>query len=107
MSTILLVLVTCSDEKAACQLAAGLLREQLAACVLIDQVRSFYTWQDVLQDEPEYRLVIKSLPVHESAVRQYLEVAHPYEVPAIISWHAVANEPYALWVSEAVQNKTR
>src|SRR6476660_8785053 len=60
---ILSVTTTVSSLETAKTLAREILARKLAACVQLDQkVMSLYRWKGELCEEPEVRLVIKSLP---------------------------------------------
>jgi periplasmic divalent cation tolerance protein len=80
-------------------MARSLVERKLAACAQISEIQSFYTWNDTLHDEKEFRILFKSTndayPAIEAAIREL----HTYALPAI---HAVAFEqvyaPYAAWM---------
>jgi len=66
--------------------------------VQIDEgVTSLYRWQGELCEEPEVRLVIKSLPGCEAALQALFARHHPYQVPQFLAQHMSANPAYADW----------
>ena len=79
-----LVTVTCGSRSDAEDLAAGLLRKRLAACVQLSEITSFYEWKGTLHKDPEVLMLIKTrqdiYPMLESHVVRH----HPYEVPEIV-----------------------
>ena len=96
---ILIVTTTVGSAADAERLAREILARRLAACVQVDGgLRSFYRWQGQLCDEPEWRLVIKTLPAHAGALRALLGELHPYELPQFTAWTAQASTDYAAWV---------
>jgi periplasmic divalent cation tolerance protein len=95
---ILSVTTTVSSQAAARALAREILDQRLAACVQIDAgIMSLYRWQGKLCEEPEARLVIKTLPGFESALRALFSRHHPYEVPQFLAQRMRATPAYADW----------
>ncbi len=99
IDALLLVMTTVSTEDVARRIASALVEQHLVACAQISPVESIYRWQDQLQQEKEWRLVLKTTVSHYTAVEVALLNMHPYDLPAIYSV-PVTNElgPYADWV---------
>ena len=93
------VWTTTSSVDEARNIAQELVSRRLAACVQISEIESFYIWEDAVQNEPEYRLVIKTTVELYSDVEGAIRELHSYELPAIYSFamHQVYG-PYADWV---------
>jgi periplasmic divalent cation tolerance protein len=95
------VITTVATRAQAQALARALVERKLAACAQISEIESFYTWNDTVVHEPEFRLLFKTVaeryPALEAAIREH----HGYELPAI---HAIALEPvfalYAQWIAD-------
>lgn len=86
------------------RLAGALVQERLAACVQIDAgVRSFYRWKGQLCDEPELRLVIKTLPGMAATLQAFMARHHPYELPQFLAVPMRASAAYAQWVRDEVR----
>ncbi|MDB5875236.1 MAG: periplasmic divalent cation tolerance protein-like protein [Ramlibacter sp.] len=84
-----------ADAKA---LAREILSQRLAACVQIDPgLTSLYRWNGTLCEEPEVRLVIKSLPACEPALLALFASHHPYEVPQFLVAPMRASGAYGQW----------
>jgi periplasmic divalent cation tolerance protein len=95
---ILSVTTTVSSVEDAKALAREILAQRLAACVQIEQgLVSLYRWQGQLCEEPEVRLVIKSLPGCEPALQALFAGHHPYEVPQFLATRMSASAGYAQW----------
>jgi len=96
---LLAVYTTVGDLEHAREIARDLVERKLAACAQIEAIESFYVWAGVLQNEPEYRILLKTTESRYAAVEAAIRELHPYELPAI---HAIAVEhvyaPYATWV---------
>lgn len=96
---ILVVTTTVASVPQAQALAREILAARLAACVqLEDGLTSFYRWEGRLCEEPEVRLVIKTLPQHASALHTLLAALHPYELPQFAAVRMKASDAYFDWV---------
>jgi periplasmic divalent cation tolerance protein len=84
-------------------MARSLVERKLAACAQISENQSFYTWNDTLHDEKEFRILFKSTSDTYPAAEAAILELHTYALPAI---HAVALErvypPYAAWMERKV-----
>jgi periplasmic divalent cation tolerance protein len=82
-------------------IARALVERRLAACAQIEPIESVYVWKDEVQQEREFRLLVKTTAARYDAVEAAIRALHPYELPAI---YAVETErafgPYAAWVQE-------
>jgi periplasmic divalent cation tolerance protein len=100
---ILTVTTTVGSLEAAQALAREILANRLAACVQIeDRLTSFYPWKGALCEEPELRLVIKTLPAHDAALQLLFAKHHPYELPQFTAVRMTASDSYFEWVRAEV-----
>lgn len=96
---ILIVTTTVGSEADASRLARAIVERRLAACVQVEPgLRSFYWWQGRLCEEPEWRLVLKTLPGLADGLRAFLDEEHPYDVPQFTAWLSRGSAGYAGWV---------
>lgn len=97
--TLLIGWTTVDSEAAAQALAKGLVESELAACVQIDAgVQSVYRWEDKVQSEREWRLMVKFAAARSSDVLAYIEANHPYDVPEWVTVRAEDVAPaYLKW----------
>ena len=83
------------------RIAQAVVERRLAACAQITEIESFYRWQGAVQNDKEYRILIKTTDAQYAAVEAAIRELHSYELPAI---YAVAFEqtyaPYADWIRE-------
>ncbi len=79
-----MILVTCSNESDARQLASALVKSKMAACAQIHPVTSIYTWKDQVHTDPEFRLMIKTKSSLYNEVEAFILERHDYEVPQIV-----------------------
>ena len=100
---IVTVTTTVGSPDDATALARQILDRRLAACVQVDLgVTSHYRWKGELCEEPELRLVIKTLAGCESALQALFAAHHPYELPQFVAVAGRASAEYAQWVRAAV-----
>ena len=106
--SIRLVLVTTPDSNTAELIANTLLEKELAACVNIyPGLRSLYRWEDKIQDDGEFLMMIKT---RSELVNDHLipliQKLHPYQVPEIISLPVVGGaESYLNWIVSETSGK--
>ncbi len=100
---IVVVYVTAPPEKAP-ELARALIERRLAACVnIIPGVRSIYSWEDDIQDDPEALMMIKTTSAGFALLRAAVVELHPYDVPEVICVPITeAHSPYQDWLVGAV-----
>lgn len=71
----------------------------MAACAQISEIESFYTWNGVVQNEKEFRVLFKTTNARYEAVETAIVELHAYKLPAI---HAFSLEhiypPYGEWI---------
>lgn len=103
-NSVLLVLTTVANRADANRLARAMVEQRLAACAQISVIDSVYRWQDQVQAEGEFRLLLKTTSDRYPALELALRAAHPYELPAIVALpcSAVSTE-FADWVRAEVQ----
>jgi len=100
---ILSVTTTVGSLPAAQALAREIVAQRLAACVQIEPgLSSVYRWKDEVCEEPEVRLVIKTLPGREPALQALFAAHHPYELPQFAAVPMQASEAYSQWVRAEV-----
>jgi len=101
---ILSVTTTVGSIEDAQRLARELVQRRLAACVQVEApLQSHYRWQGQQHEEPEVRLVLKTLPACEDALLAFFAERHPYDVPQFLACTMRASEAYAQWARAEVQ----
>lgn len=95
------VLSTAGSADEAALLARTALQRNLAACVQVYPIRSFYMWQGAMQDDPEYLLLFKTRQSTYSELEACIRETHSYEVPEIILLPIAQGLPeYLAWLHE-------
>ena len=99
---LLAVFTTVATREEARKIASAVVERQLVACAQISEIESIYAWKGAVQQEPEFRLLIKTTEPQYSAVESVIRALHSYELPAIFAIEVEhAFGPYASWVQEA------
>jgi periplasmic divalent cation tolerance protein len=90
---------TIGTAAAANVLARSMIEKQLAICVQIDgPITSLYRWEDEIQSETEFRLMVKFLSDQAGPLETHILTAHPYENPEWISAEVThVTEKYLSW----------
>ncbi|HHW09138.1 MAG TPA: divalent-cation tolerance protein CutA [Firmicutes bacterium] len=98
MGCIAVVTTTASLEEARA-IGRALVERGLAACVNISEIESFYVWEEAVQNEKEYRLVIKTTEERYRDVESAIKDMHSYTLPAIYAFDLkYVYEPYVEWI---------
>jgi periplasmic divalent cation tolerance protein len=105
MTDKIVVLSTCDSEEQAARLARHLVEQRLAACVnILPQVRSFFRWNEKVEDSGEWMLAIKSRRDLFPALRAEIAKMHSYDVPEIIALPVVeGSEAYLGWLEHQLK----
>jgi periplasmic divalent cation tolerance protein len=102
-----LVLTTASSEAEATAIAQTLVQEKLAACVNLVPLRSIYIWQDQLQQEPEWQLIIKTTLDRFLDLQERILALHSYEIPEILAIPVQSgSSSYLAWMSAQVNGRS-
>lgn len=99
---IAVVTTTVAQQDEARRLAQGAVQARHAACVQVEPIASHYVWNGQQCEEPEWRLVCKTLPEAVPALLAWLRAAHGYEVPQLLVRTDMATDDYADWVRQQV-----
>jgi len=99
-----LILSTAATHDEAARIAQELVAEQLAACVQLSPIESWYRWQGKVEHGPETRLHIKTMAHLADAVMQRLTALNSYEVPeAIVIAVENGSKDYLDWIEASVR----
>lgn len=97
------VFVTAESEAQARSIASALVKEKYAACVSLMPVHSVYTWENEVQSDPEWQLLIKTDLAYYSQLETRINELHSYDVPEIIALPIQSGlAPYLNWIGETV-----
>ncbi|RYE06631.1 MAG: divalent-cation tolerance protein CutA [Rickettsiaceae bacterium] len=85
MSNICLILTTTDNKIVAENIASKLVEKNLAKCVQIDRVSSYFRWENKISVTEEFRLTIKTQAKNYLSIEEYIIKNHNYQLPQIIS----------------------
>lgn len=101
MTPLIAVLTTVGSEADARRMARALVEQRLAACVQISRIDSVYRWEGAVQEEPEWRLLVKAPASRWDELHRAVRALHPYELPALFALPvSQADEAYVQWVED-------
>ena len=101
-----IVLTTTASQQQAETLARQIVQARLGACVQIQSVKSFYSWQGALRAEPECQLAIKTRGDRFAALAQFISAQHPYDTPEIVQIPITAgSSDYLRWLDAGTQSQ--
>ncbi|WP_341787934.1 divalent-cation tolerance protein CutA [Rickettsia endosymbiont of Cantharis rufa] len=96
-----LILTTTNDLQIAEKIASILLESNIAACIQIDDVKSYFRWCGRVTLETEYKLVIKAKTSNYNGIENKLLVIHNYELPQIIKINIDCGlQKYLEWIDQ-------
>ena len=100
----LAVYTTIDQRDAARQIARTVVERRLAACVHISEIESFYSWNQAIQNDVEFRITFKTTASNFGALKQAIHELHSYDVPAIYAIQLDnIDEHYAAWIKANVE----
>lgn len=96
---------TTDSQSSANELAASVVEQQLAACVnIIPGITSVYHWDNNIQRDQEWLLLIKTTNEMSEQLKEVILKAHPYDSPELISVDVTDGLPaYLQWVQDTVK----
>lgn len=108
MSAYILCLVTIDDLDKAAFIARTLVEKKLVACVnILPQIRSIYTWNGEICDDPERLMIMKTRQDLFGELQAEIKELHPYDVPEIIAVNIDHGLPdYFQWIYESTKTTT-
>jgi periplasmic divalent cation tolerance protein len=93
------VIITGPDEGWLVGFTRQLVSDRLAACGQHSQIRSVYTWEGEVQDEPETRLALHTRSSLVPAIVERTQRQHPYDVPCVLAVPISHSNPdYQAWI---------
>ena len=109
MNTIAVMTTTDSVDEAR-SIATALVERKLAACVHVSSIQSFYTWQGSVQNDDEFRVLVKTTDARYADVEAAILELHSYDLPAIDDLTVATDRPgftksfapYSEWVADCV-----
>lgn len=92
--------VTHASQKEAQKIIDLLVRDKYIACANVFPIRSFYIWNEAVQDDDEVVSLLKTNARNVEKCIKKVEELHPYDTPCILHYSLQANKAYADWIDE-------
>jgi periplasmic divalent cation tolerance protein len=93
------VMTTVSNKEQAEKLARTVLEARLAACVQIQDITSYYWWDEKINRDAEQLLFLKTTADKYQALEAHLIANHSYDTPEILRLPVEAGfEKYLNWM---------
>ena len=97
----IMIYTTLPDEAVTKKISRILVEENLVACVNFFSIRSVYKWENKLNEDQEYALIMKTRTYLYKDVEKKLKELHPYKVPAIVCYEIKNGlKDYLSWIKE-------
>lgn len=106
-NAIIIILTTVSSRKEGESIAEKLVEAKMAACVnILPKMTSIYRWDNKINKENEFLLLIKTAEYLEQKVYDFIRVNHSYEVPEIITLNIKnIDKKYSDWLNSSIKPK--
>ncbi len=79
-----IIQTTCSSKSEAQKIARILIDDKLAACIQMNEIESYYSWNDEFCSDNETILSIKTVKENFKKIKSKIKELHSYDVPEII-----------------------
>jgi len=98
------VFTTAGSLEDARKLAKTMIEQKLAACAQISEIESFYIWENDVQNDQEFRIMVKTTKDKYKDVEKAILKIHSYDLPAIYAVDVDKfYKPYGDWVNESLK----
>jgi periplasmic divalent cation tolerance protein len=99
MDEFAIVITTSDSDELTRQIADRLLKDRLAACIQVQEIRSFYRWGGRVQNDAEQLILIKSRSADYEKIEAALAEVHTYDEPEIVQVPITAgSDGYLAWI---------
>jgi len=83
----IIVYATFPDIQSARKMAGSLINSRIAGCInMLPGMTSVYRWKGVVETAQETVMIVKTSAALRDEVIKAIELGHPYDTPAILSW---------------------
>ncbi len=98
-----LVYITCKDNKEAEKISLHLLKKRLIACSNIIPTKSLYRWEDKIVKVKETVIIAKTNNKNYRTAVNEVKRIHSYEIPCIVKIDAKAVKDYECWANNELK----
>tara|TARA_A100001015_G_C14980745_1_gene709335 strand:- start:853 stop:1587 length:735 start_codon:yes stop_codon:yes gene_type:complete len=80
-------------------ISSHLIETNLAACAHISPIQSVYKWNNEIQNDKEYKVIVKTQSKNAIKIKKYIDKHHSYDVPQFIIKKIMgSSDNYANWL---------
>ena len=99
------IYMTFGSKDEARKIGKELVTTKLAACVnILDNMNSFYMWQEEIQDDSEVVMIAKTTESRLPDLVNKVKSMHSYDCPCIVSLPIKDGyQPFLSWIAEEVK----
>lgn len=98
-----IILTTTNDQQVVDKITTSLLEANLAACIQVDNVVSYFKWEGKISSVLEYRIVIKARSDNYNTIEKVITDIHDYDLPQIIKLDIQDGlSSYLNWVTQSI-----
>jgi periplasmic divalent cation tolerance protein len=103
-----LVYITTSSEEESAIIGQKLVEERLAACAnIVKEIKSFYWWQESLEEDHESVLMVKTLTKNVEPIIKRVKELHSYENPCVVAFPIIGgSREYLEWLESELNIDT-
>ena len=103
MENYIVIYITTGKAEEAENIATGLVKNGLAACVnIVPEIKSIYKWKGNICNDNECLLIVKSQKPLLKKVIKWVKKHHSYETPEIIALPIVdGSKDYLKWIEDS------
>lgn len=92
---------TFESEQGANSMAIRLVGERLVACAQLESITSIFRWHGKVEQQPEWRLIVKTRADLFERVSAVIIEFHDYDVPQIVASELMfVSASYASWLAD-------
>ncbi len=100
-----IVQTTTDSSEEVHQLAAGAVEQQLAACVQVSQVQSYYHWEGEVHQDPEFLLSFKTTTAAVEKIKAFVAEQHSYDEPELVVIPILdGSQSYLQWMRNSISD---
>lgn len=94
------IITTTSSKDEAEKISNYLIDKRLIACSQIEEIDSYYIWNDKKENNKEFRITTKTRKELFIDVYNEIKKIHSYKLPEIISIDIICSKEYENWIYE-------
>ncbi|MBU3906958.1 MAG: divalent-cation tolerance protein CutA [Nanoarchaeota archaeon] len=100
----IIIKTTFAKKEEAEEVAKKIIDSNLAACIQISEVESYYRWNNKIEKSNEYKVEIKTVEKNYGKIEELITENHNYEIPEIVAYKlSNGSKKYFEWIKKEVK----